>query len=295
MTFAELNAAVSDLRHAVRTFVGENALEEVTVRPPAGDCDEASFLRLVAWSYALVFEAGRVTIAYLLELPSTGTEGKQATKAARKVVHNLRTWSFHNLGFGNNRDLAVSQSVQRWFFSSCGTSPPNNGLAWRKCCQSLCGEVGTIVAHCQVAVTHVLSAPDDGQTAIRDLRRRIERAWPPHEFDKLVSDAAIRLGMKIDVSKFRELRLGKWRSFLECVPGGDDPETHVIRMIERDLLDYAALVLPIDGRDVMDILCLDPGPKVGLALHFARELFRSGVQDREELLEYLKSSRSFEI
>jgi hypothetical protein len=56
------------------------------------------------------------------------------------------------------------------------------------------------------------------------------------------------------------------------------------RMIERDLLDHAAMVLPIDGRDIMNALSLGPGPAVARALHRARELFRSGIIDREELL-----------
>lgn len=137
----------------------------------------------------------------------------------------------------------------------------------------------------------VLSAPDDGQAAIADLRHRIERAWPPYEFDKLVGDAAIRLGMVVDARKFREPRLVKWRAFLESLPDNDDPEVQMIRMIERDLLDHAAHVLPIDGRDVMKALNLPVGPEVGLALHHARELFRAGIMDREQLLERLTAER----
>ena len=53
MTFSELNAAVVDLRNSLRSFVGDGALEEITVRPPARDSDEASFLRLVAWELLL--------------------------------------------------------------------------------------------------------------------------------------------------------------------------------------------------------------------------------------------------
>ena len=284
MSFSELNAAMSDLRNSVRSFVGEEALGEITARPPAGDADEASFLRLASWSYVLLFEAGRVSIPYLLELPSEyGAAGKDA-KTARQLVHALRTWSFHNLGFTSGRDVLLAQTVQRWFLKNCGVNPPNDEDAWRRCCQALCGEVGLVIAYCQGAVTLVLSAPDDGRTAIADLRRRIERAWPAHEFDKLADDAAIRLGIRIDGRKFRETHLTKWREFLESLPDADDPEMHMIRMIERDLLEHAAFVLPIDGNDVMASLDLDPGPNVGVALRHARELYQSGIRDREQLL-----------
>jgi hypothetical protein len=286
MTFAELNAAVADLRTALRSFVGENALGEVTVRPPAGDNDEASFLRLVFWNYALLFEAGRVALPFLLELPARTSEPKRDCRVARQLVNELRTWSSHNLGLTGDRDRELSQRVQRWFISTCGANPPNNDGCWRKCCQALCAEVGAIVAHCQDAVTNVLTAADDGQSAIDDLRRRIERVWPAYKFDELVGDAATRLGLgvRIDVPKFRGTRLGKWRGLLESLAEGDNLEAQVIRLIERDLLDYVADVLPIDGRDVMSALALDPGPAVARVLHRARELYRSGITDRDRLL-----------
>lgn len=287
MKFAELNAGVADLRNSLRSFVGENALGEITVRPPAGDGDEASFLRLISWTYALLFEAGRVAIPFLLELPAKGPESRHDAKASRQLVHALRTWSSHNLGFDSARDVALSQQVQRWFVRTCGTNPPSDESCWRKCSEELCAAVWAIVVHCQGAVTLVLRAPDDGEAAIADLRRRIERAWPAHEFDRIVSDATTRFGMSIDARKFREPRLGRWRTFLESIAEGDDPELQMTRMIERDLLDHAALVLPIDGRDVMSALGLDPGPAVARALHRAREMFRSGIIDRDELLRAL--------
>lgn len=61
----------------------------------------------------------------------------------------------------------------------------------------------------------------------------------------------------------------------------------MIRLIERDLLDWADEVLPIDGRDVMAALELNPGPEVGDVLRRARELVRSGVRDRRVLIEHL--------
>ena len=289
MTFVRLNATVADLRSSLCSFVCEDALSEITIRPPAGEADEASFLRLVSWSYALVFEAGRVTIPYLLELPGVTSGDAPDPKAARKLVHALRTWGFHNLGFSSDRDLAVYRCVQTWFVNTCGRYPPNDLEAWRSCFLALCCEIGVIVTHCQGAMTSVLSAAEDGQAATADLRRRINRSWPAHEFDRLVGDAAFRLGISVNAQRFREPRLPRWRDLLETLPEGDDPENHMIRMIERDLLDYAANVLPIDGRDVMIALRLQPGKEVGSALHRARELFRSGLRDREQLLARLKN------
>ena len=290
MTFASLNAAVVDLRNSLCSFVGEKAIGEITVRPPAADDDEASFLRLVTWSYALLFEAGRITIPYLLQLPAD-TSGKSSDPAAaRKLVRDLRTWGFHNLGFQSSRDAALSRRVQLWFVEKCDTYPPDQIEAWRKCFRDLCLEVQTIIVHCQDAMINVLTAPDDGEAATSDLQRRINRSWAAYEFHGLVNEAAIRLGITIDAKKFCDPNLSKWRKYLECVPEQDSLVEHMIRMIERDLLDHVADVLPIDGRDVMSALGLEPGPDVNLALRRARELFHSGVHDRKLLLENLSRS-----
>ena len=289
MTFSELNAAVVDLRNSLRSFVGDSALEEVTVRPPAGDSDEASFLRLVSWSYALMFEAGRVAIPYLLKLRDGSPSVTTDPKAAYKFVRSLRTWSSHNLGFASNRDVALLRHVQLWFVKTCGANPPIENDSWQKCFLILCGEIKTVVTHCQGAVTVVLDAPDDGKAAIADLQQRIDRAWPAHRFDALVQDVALRLGIQVDARKFREPLLSIWRGFLESLSDDVDLEERVIRMIEKDLLEHDARVLPIDARDVMSTLNLNPGPEVGAALHHAQDIFRSGIRDREKLLTQLRN------
>ena len=290
MTFQEINSSVVDLRKSLQSFVGKDALGEVFVRPPAGDEDEASFLRLVAWSYCLIFETGRITIPYLLNLPSSRVKGNGTSpQTARTLVHALRTWCFHNLGFDSERDVDLSKIVHRWFLGACEESPPTKCESWKQCFAKLCDEVGCIINHCQDTVTTVLSAPDDGLSAIEALQSRINKSWSSQKFDMLVDDASIRLGIRVDVRKFREPRLSKWREGLESLPDVDDPLAQAIRMIERDLLDHAAQLLPIDGTDIMKTLGIPPGPEVRSALLRAREITKTGVHDPEELLKKLNN------
>ena len=290
MTFASANAAVVELWSSLRSFIDRSAVSEITVRPPAGEGDEASFLRLVAWSYVTIFEAGRVVIPYLMEMRGYQGEPCSDPKWARQNIHALRTWSFHNLGFSNERDVEIARRVQLWFKDACGEYPPGGPGSWERCFQALCSEIEVIATHCQHVVTAELSDPDDGEAARADLLRRIKRAWPAQEYHVLVRDAAVRLGILIDTKKFSNRHLAKWRQFLEVLPDQDDPKGRMIRLIERDLLDFTADVLPIDGRDVMNALGLNPGPEVGDALLRARELFRSGIHEPEALLDHLSRS-----
>ena len=141
--------------------------------------------------------------------------------------------------------------------------------------------------HCQSTLELIVGDEDD-MDAIDDLKRRVDRSWSTDRLDALVGDVCVRLSLRIDVPKFRNSRLSEWRTFLDTVPEEDDPEQAVIRIIERDLLNHVSDILPIDGRDVMSALDLEPGPEIGRALQHARELFRAGIRDRSQLLEGLK-------
>ena len=284
MTFSKLNVAVTDLRRSLASFVGPEALLEVSVRPPVDSGGEISFLRLVSWSYVLIFEAGRISIPFLLR--SVGAYEQQ--RGSIELIHALRTWSFHNLGLTSNRDLQLSRLVHRWFLSTCGQSPPDEHAGWNVCFYQLCKLVKEVVDQGQRSVEVVLSSADDGKAVIEDLRFRIERFWPTQKFDPLVGDLAIRMGIRIDVVKFRAPRLGAWRSFLLNIPEDDDPTEAITRLIERDLLEYEDSVLPISGRDIMTHFDLSAGPKVGAMLRHARELFGAGVREKNELLARLE-------
>ena len=287
MTFATLNAAVADLRNVLTTFAGQEALLAINVRPPKGDAEEASFLRLVAWSYAVGFEAGRVAVPYLTRLPGKNPATAKTAAECLELVRALRTWSFHNLGFANDSDLAISRRVHLWFQGVCAANPPETGEEWKACFERLCGDMLTLTAHCKNAMETLVAADAGGGDATADLRRRIERMWAAHRFDEIVNDVAARLGISVDGRKFREPRLSGWREYVGVIPEGNDLDGHVVRLIERDLLDYAANVLPVDGRDIMSVLGLEPGPQVADMLRRARELQQAGVRDPKALLERL--------
>ena len=292
MEFMALNAAVAELRNTLGSFTGEELISQITIMPPSNDSDEASFLRLVNWSYVLLFESGRVAIPYLLKLRGGVSVEEKDIHSARLLVHSLRTWNSHNIGFSTDRDQTIGRQVYRWFAQHGGVPRPDDADLWRRCFQGLCFEVGAIMEHCQNAVMLALSDRDDGEDFIADLQRRSGRNWPVHRFDEIVTDACARFSVKLDVPKFRNPRLSKWREFLETIHEDDDPQRWVIAIIERDILDYTNNILPINGSDVMSALTLDPGPEVGDALRRARELSRSGIHSPEELLDRLKDEQA---
>ncbi len=287
MKFQELNAEFTRLRSLLCTFVSEDAISEISVHPPASD-DEASFLRLIAWSYVLIFESGRVTIPYLLKLPSREDHSQADLQSARDLVHDLRAWHFHNLGYSTERSIAISRKVNKWFIKSCGANPPKDRKGWRSCFECLCAEVSAVLTQCQDALELAMAESGNENHIIDGLKYRLDRNWQAARFDEIVSDVTTRIGQTLDVPRFRQYRLEKWREFFETIPKHDDPEAAIVRLIERDVLNHFESMLPIDGNDIIDVIGLEPGPDVGDALSNARRLYRLGITGRGELLERLK-------
>ena len=98
MPFPQLNSDVLALRNAIQSYIGPEALPEIRLAHPSGNSDEASFLRLTSWNYSLLFEVGRVTIPFLLKLPSPDRGPDKQLRESRESVRSLRTLASHNLG-----------------------------------------------------------------------------------------------------------------------------------------------------------------------------------------------------
>ncbi len=253
-------------------------------------------MRLTSWSYVLLFEAGRVSIRFLLKLPSQESNADRNPRNVLESVHSLRTFYFHNMGL-SERDLQLSRKTRNWHHEKCGTAVPKRNREWRKCFESLCSEVSEVITHCHEVVDTVLASPIDGNRTISDLKMRLDRNWPAHRFDGLVGDVLVQLGLenRLKIPVFRERHLSKWRHFLECLPEGEDLEARMIRVIERDVLNHFDGVLPIGGRDVMFELGIPQGPLVKLALLKAREHLLEGSKSKEELLNLLRKDPQFQI
>lgn len=285
MTFPDINQAFSDLRDGLRTQIGREAMADVNIRPPATDCDEAAFLRLTAWNFALLFEAGRISIPFLLSLKFQVPNSDQSKhKKTRDIVQYLRTYQFHNLGFDDGHDLDVRKSVSQWCLQTCGVLYPGKTDEWRACFERLCKDVHGLLSHCSAVLSIVARSPEDRDTIFADLRRRLNRDWPAHQFDRIIEDSAARLGEQINSKAFRERRISDWRNLLMAMPDEADLENEMERIVDGEISDYFRSRLPISTRDLIASLGLDPGPDVKRAIGIARRLFDSGVRDRNELI-----------
>lgn len=291
MTFADFNVAFSDLRDGLRAQVGPKAIGDLNIRPPAGDAEEASFLRLISWCFVLLFEAGRISIPFLLDLnfPEMANGDAERHKRARAMVQNLRTFQSHNLGFDDGHDLDIRKAVSDWFVETCKVIYPTLPEEWRACFQRLCKDVHALLAHCSAILSIVAATSEDRDLIFPDLLRRLDRDWEAHQFDRMIEDSAARLGEKVNIRSFRDRRIGDWRKYLSILPDDQDPVVEMERLIDGEIANHFRSQLPIRTQELMESLGLNPGPEVKRAIEITRRIFDSGIRDRTELLSRVRA------
>ena len=291
MSFGALNVAYTELRDALRANVSVHALGDLNIRPPSGFADEASFLRLTAWCFSLLFEVGRYSVPFLLDLNTNAAAAtaSETHKASRRNVQQLRTFMSHNLGFEEGHDMAIRREVSEWFVQTCGSAFPASADHWSKCFTRLAEDVCGVIRHCSEQLSFVLASPEDRELIIEELRRRLRRALQPHEFDQMVEDSAARLGQRINARAFRQSRISGWQAYLAAQPDDADPKLELERMIDGQVVDHFRSQLPVRTEEIIDALGLDPGPDVGKAVEIARRLFSEGAVEKQDLLVALRA------
>ncbi|MEZ0233939.1 MAG: CCA tRNA nucleotidyltransferase, partial [Actinomycetota bacterium] len=139
---------------------------------------------------------------------------------------------------------------------------------------------------------------------VDDVRKLVEMHLRFHGYGEGWSDAAVRRYVRdagplldrlnqltrADVTTRNERRAAKFQALQ------DDLEERIARLAEQENLD--ALRPPLDGKQVMDHLGVEPGPVVGQALDFLMELRleRGPIPEDEafELLDAWAKEREFE-
>lgn len=247
MSFTELYDAYSKLRMRVVALVDPSAFPSITVPGPRDTAGELGFVRLVAWSYALVQENGRVPLRFLLKL------GQRPSPQVLEDVPILRTWVAHNLELEKGSDQKKVRHAWAWFRQSCGVTVPLEPSHWAASAERLSEDLSAVVRDC-IAAAELLDHPDDGPRNVAQLRERLGTDWEAYRFDSFVDAAAHRLGFNgLDAAALRRSRLEAWRKVI-ALASEDERESLLTRRVEADVLEALGHALPVSAMDVIKSL-----------------------------------------
>ncbi len=289
MSFENVIRSHQDIKTLARSFLGRPAFDELYVLLPDPESPESAFLRATSWLYCLYFEAGRISLNFLQRLGEAySLVERVAADKHVETVRCLRTELHHNLGFAES-DMAARSMAEGWRRRVCGTALPRSADQWRSCYDSIVEEACVFLSTIDNVVRRIESEGAEAQHHIDEWLRRLNRSWVGAAFDPLINDAKYRLAREaLNTVAFRNRHLEKWRKQLDLLDDGFDFEFEASRLIEKAMLDDDSVVLPITGKDVIDVVGVPPGREVGLFLEEARRHFEINKSTKEALLDHLK-------
>ena len=233
-------ATFTEIKHQWIKFQGmatskintDGLFSPISVDEPTAPEDELHFLKLVSWTYILFVEC--FPILYK-QIGSTIRVSDAATfKRINEIQQNiqaLRTFQGHNLLANSASDQRKISLVTIWR-QNYGGSP----IIWSNCCTALCDQTIEILKYLEVAISKIFMDQEDASQFNNDLRFTVERNWEPHEFDRIVDDAAKEIGIEgIDVVKYRDSRIKIWRDTVSLFSVRAEANIAVSRSIKEEL------------------------------------------------------------
>lgn len=288
MSFGAVLRHYQSINALARSLINRPAFDDIHVLHPDPSRPEPGFIRATSWLYCLYFEAGRVSIDYLVSLGEIfQVIDRNVANQHIEVVRSLRTELHHNLGF-EDTDQQARTTAEVWRRGACGTSLPEAENQWGGCYQKLVGDSNIFLRSIEDVVRQIESDSNDADNHLAEWTRRLIRSWPGASFDPLIEDAKRRLGRNaLNAVAFRNRHLYRWRKQLELLDDNFDFDREATLLIEKTLLEDDSAVLSISGRDIMEQLQIEAGPLVGRLLQEAKRYYESNGCNPEEILEHI--------
>ena len=291
----QIGASKEDLESRCASLLGVRraAFQEMVLRSPRFSPPELAFYQVVTWLYGFYYEAGRVSLQFLIRLlPTYGLEYGGSHRRHYEDVQRLRTFLQHNLNLDSRHDLETQRICEDWFSESCGSVMPGSGCEWNRCVARILFESGELLS-AVVNCVRAVEKDESSASIVAQWSSRLSRFHPIHEFEELVTIVINDMGQSsLDAHRVTARHYDQWSKDLQLRSDDYVFEYEARRLIEQSLLNEDELPLPITGRDVIRELGISPGVEVGRLLAQARVLYMANPCNRKQLLERLLESES---
>ena len=280
----ELESRSSSLLRVRRTF------QDMTIQSPRFTPPELGFYQTVTWLYTFYYEAGRISLPFLLSQFSTyGLDMNETHERHFQDVHRLRTYLQHNLNLDSDRDAELQRTCNEWFANTCGSTFPGIDTEWNQCLMRILRSCEAFL-EAAIGCVREIERDESSNMVTGQWTVRLNRHHPKHQFQELVSVIIHDFGQdSLDATRLTDRYYDKWSSDLRSRSIDYVFEEEARRLIEQTILSDADLPLPITGNDIMREFNIPPGPRVRRLLRKAREFYMDNPCSKDDLIEQLRN------
>ena len=269
--------------------ISRTAFQETSVRNPRFSPPELGFYQTVTWLYAFYYEAGRISLRFLIDRLETYGLGQDGDRRRHyEDIGRLRTFLQHNLNLDSVQDIRTRWTCEEWFSEACGSAIPGSDTEWNQCLVHILSDSEAFLA-AAIDCVRAIERDEASNMIIRQWSTRLLRYHPKHEFENLVSLVIHDIGQdSLDPAQLTERYYERWSRNLRFRSDGYIFEEEARRLIEQTILNEAQLPPPISGLDIMREFGIPPGPDVGDLLRKAKALYDSNPCSPDQLIALLK-------
>ena len=269
--------------------VSRTAFQETSARNPRFAPPELGFYQTVTWLYAFCYEAGHISLRFLIERLETYGLGQDGDHRRHyEDVGRLRTFLQHNLNLDSVQDIRTRRTCEEWFSKACGSAIPGSDKEWNQCLVYILRDSQAVLA-AAIDCVRAIERDESSNMIIHQWSTRLIRYHPKQEFENLVSMVIHDIGQdSLDPAQLTERYYESWSRNLRFRCEGYIFEEEARRLIEQTILNEAQLPAPISGLDIMREFAIPPGPEVGGLLRKAKTLYDADPSRPDRLIARLK-------
>ncbi len=264
------------------------AFNDVSLKKPELKCPVHGFYTCVSWLYVIYFEVGKSAIDFLTEQAISRSIGLESFYRQHKIlVNHYRTFLQHNLNLQSKKDLIKKENCVDWLQSQLDVkiSWPTNDEHWKILTESLLRDSFKFISYLFSSLD-LLSKDESYPYIIQIWLSRINRQISPHEYDDIIEQVLYDFGQKnLDTGKIRKVHIQKWNRKLKARGFQADLKKEARCLVEQTLMDDENIPIPVNGKDIIEELNIQPGPIIKDILQHLTENYKKHPMDKTMLLD----------
>lgn len=232
--FVKLEAQVSRIENLCSPIVGEKVLHGISLDQPEAPLDELYFRKVIAWSYALIFETGIFFRFSKNILRASDASAHNRFQRIVEFIRTARTVHAHNLRREHESDRRKMRNYEIWLLDSGG-----NPINWEKCIEKLVDRLCSTLVDIEQRWITLCSDEWSRRQLVEQYLGECVTYWEAHEFDPLVATAAADIGLEeFDSTAFRKEsgRLDRWRKLVGFFGTRNSAQEAIGRAIQREMI-----------------------------------------------------------
>lgn len=251
------------------------------------DCNELSFLYVIAFLYKLYVERGKLNLKYVIKKYNVFNIDKNQSERHLKVVHDFRTFMFHFLDTTQSHNKDIKKRVQLWFLAAIGKAMPETEEEWGKCVISMLTDAKDFLSSISQCLCKIIELNDD--SIMKEWLMYVKRDLPKYKIMELLIEVVQKYEIGMDMEIFLDKNISRIKDKVNSFNFDlyERIENKVKLEIENLIFQPGNVTCPLSGEEIQKVFKVS-GKQLGTIKNKAIQIFNNDIYlTKDELIDKL--------